>query len=202
MAEPRDLAILGLMRQGSSREDAIRTVNMDGVNIDKLAADELAATEADVAEAQARTPEAIAERRRAEGKALRVAAEKRAEEASDARLLLASEGLDVSELTDDEVLHAARIDVRPELMSRQEKDETALHLAHSGEWSKITDTLERQKVCRDLGIEGGPAVMDSYVDSLNPPDGDGLDSPHVLSDAQALGVDAGGNGAAGGEGGE
>ncbi|HSK15278.1 MAG TPA: hypothetical protein VK915_03830 [Gaiellaceae bacterium] len=129
------------------------------------------------AKAYAESPEARAKIAKGVAEKLR----EREALADSARALLASEGYpgnELGSLSDDEVLHLSRIDVRPELLSAEERDAAALHLVQSGEWGQL-DEMARFAAARDLSGDGDAraflASMDNYAAMLTGQDRGGED---------------------------
>jgi hypothetical protein len=133
---------------------------------ESIAAAERSRIEAEVATEREREAANSPEARRAAARAAAEAVEARKQDAANARLLLVAEGQlsesDAASATDDEALHAARIDVNPAWLSPQQRDAAARHLLDSGKWRSMT-ALEKSQASRDLsdGNQGFVLAMDA-----------------------------------------
>lgn len=165
------LAQLVLIDGGLSADEAaaqlVSRPQMTGELAGPIAA-KRAEFEADIerakAEAEANTPAGRAEAARETAKAVR----EREALVADARILLEAEGkfagMDLDGLSDVEILHHARIEPQPSLLTTAEKDAAALSLVHSGEWQRLS-VNDRIQASLDLGVSED--AMDSYAASLS-----------------------------------
>ena len=141
-----------------------------------------AADEQAAAERHAATPEGRAEAAR---EALKKQAE-RAELVAGSKALLAEQGIDASDFSDEEALHASGVAPQFSMLNIQERD--AAHLDLAARWSSLTPEQQREQAAE---LEISTASLDRYVAVM---EGRDTEAPHWSERGQSAEGAGGGDG--------
>jgi hypothetical protein len=162
------LAVAVLVDSGQTKEEAALAVLNDPDITGRLASQIEAKRDAltqEVTDAERAAFDASPEGRRRAALRLAAEADERAKLVASARTLLESEGYgNVSDLTDERVLHAAGIERRGELMSRAERDTAHVSLAERVAAGHIRDDTTLIAEAEAVGAD--PRSIAAYARSL------------------------------------